>query len=160
LINGIVNVRAKDLGTNKEQQITIKSSTGLSDEEIQKMVREAEENAEADKQRKEEVELRNEADQLVFQTEKTVKDLEGKVDAAEVAKANEAKDELKQAIEKNDLNEIRSKKDALQEIVQALTVKLYEQAAQAQQQAGQEAGNAGGKDDVVDAEFEEVKDDK
>ncbi|MDR6122304.1 molecular chaperone DnaK [Bacillus sp. SLBN-46] len=158
--NGIVNVRAKDLGTNKEQQITIKSSTGLSDEEIQKMVREAEENAEADKQRKEEVELRNEADQLVFQTEKTVKDLEGKVDAAEVAKANEAKDELKQAIEKNDLNEIRSKKDALQEIVQALTVKLYEQAAQAQQQAGQEAGNAGGKDDVVDAEFEEVKDDK
>ena len=158
--NGIVNVRAKDLGTNKEQQITIKSSTGLSDEEIQKMVREAEENAEADKQRKEEVELRNEADQLVFQTEKTVKDLEGKVDASEVAKANEAKDELKQAIEKNDLNEIRSKKDALQEIVQALTVKLYEQAAQAQQQAGQEAGNAGGKDDVVDAEFEEVKDDK
>ncbi|MEO2074514.1 MAG: molecular chaperone DnaK [Bacillus sp. (in: firmicutes)] len=158
--NGIVNVRAKDLGTNKEQQITIKSSTGLSDEEIQKMVREAEENAEADKQRKEEVELRNEADQLVFQTEKTLKDLEGKVDEAEVAKANTAKDELKQAIEKNDLNEIRSKKDALQEIVQALTVKLYEQAAQAQQQAGQDAGGAAGKDDVVDAEFEEVKEDK
>jgi molecular chaperone DnaK len=131
--NGIVNVRAKDLGTNKEQQITIKSSTGLSDEEIQKMVREAEENAEADKQRKEEVELRNEADQLVFTTEKTLKDLEGKVDASEVANANEAKDALKQAIEKNDLNEIRAKKDALQEIVQALTVKLYEQAAQAQQ---------------------------
>ncbi|MEH7120819.1 molecular chaperone DnaK [Neobacillus vireti] len=158
--NGIVNVRAKDLGTNKEQQITIKSSTGLSDEEIQKMVREAEENAEADKQRKEEVELRNEADQLVFTTEKTLKDLEGKVDAAEVANANEAKDALKQAIEKNDLNEIRAKKDALQEIVQALTVKLYEQAAQAQQGA-QDAGAAGPKDDnVVDAEFEEVKDDK
>jgi len=158
--NGIVNVRAKDLGTNKEQQITIKSSTGLSDEEIQKMVREAEENAEADKQRKEEVELRNEADQLVFTTEKTLKDLEGKVDASEVANANEAKDALKQAIEKNDLNEIRAKKDALQEIVQALTVKLYEQAAQAQQGA-QDAGAAGPKDDnVVDAEFEEVKDDK
>ncbi|PFO03659.1 molecular chaperone DnaK [Bacillus sp. AFS076308] len=158
--NGIVNVRAKDLGTNKEQQITIKSSTGLSDEEIQKMVREAEENAEADKQRKEEVELRNEADQLVFTTEKTLKDLEGKVDAAEVAKANDAKDALKQAIESNDLNEIRAKKDALQEIVQALTVKLYEQAAQAQQGA-QDAGAAGPKDDnVVDAEFEEVKDDK
>jgi molecular chaperone DnaK len=124
--NGIVNVRAKDLGTNKEQQITIKSSTGLSDEEIQKMVREAEENAEADKQRKEEVELRNEADQLVFTTEKTLKDLEGKVDADEVAKANEAKDALKEAIEKNDLTEMRSKKDALQEIVQALTVKLYD----------------------------------
>ncbi|WP_040207931.1 molecular chaperone DnaK [Neobacillus jeddahensis] len=158
--NGIVNVRAKDLGTNKEQQITIKSSTGLSDEEIQKMVREAEENADADKQRKEEVELRNEADQLVFTTEKTLKDLEGKVDADEVSKANEAKDALKEAIEKNDLTEIRSKKDALQEIVQALTVKLYEQAAQQAQQAGPEAGNTAGNDDVVDAEFEEVKDDK
>ncbi|WP_312473610.1 molecular chaperone DnaK [Neobacillus sp.] len=161
--NGIVNVRAKDLGTNKEQQITIKSSTGLSDEEIQKMVREAEENADADKQRKEEVELRNEADQLVFTTEKTLKDLEDKVDAGEVAKANEAKDALKEAIEKNDLNEIRTKKDALQEIVQALTVKLYEEAAkQAQaQQGGQEDGSTTAKDDdVVDAEFEEVKDDK
>ncbi|MED3563704.1 molecular chaperone DnaK [Bacillus xiapuensis] len=160
--NGIVNVRAKDLGTNKEQQITIKSSTGLSDEEIQKMVREAEENADADKTRKEEVELRNEADQLVFTTEKTLKDLEGKVDAAEVAKANDAKDALKQAIEKNDLDEIRSKKDALQEIVQALSVKLYEEAAkQAQAQQGEQGAGAGGKDDnVVDAEFEEVKDDK
>jgi molecular chaperone DnaK len=160
--NGIVNVRAKDLGTNKEQQITIKSSTGLSDEEIQKMVREAEENAEADKQRKEEVELRNEADQLVFTTEKTLKDLEDKVDASEVAKANEAKDALKEAIEKNDLAEIRAKKDALQEIVQALTVKLYEQAAQAAQGAqGAEGGAAGPTDDnVVDAEFEEIKDEK
>ncbi len=161
--NGIVNVRAKDLGTNKEQQITIKSSTGLTDEEIQKMVREAEENAEADKKHKEEVDLRNEADQLVFTTEKTLKDLEGKVDASEVAKANDAKDALKQAIEKNDLDEIRAKKDALQEIVQALTVKLYEQAAQAQQaeQGGQDAGSTAAKNDnVVDAEFEEVKDDK
>jgi molecular chaperone DnaK len=160
--NGIVNVRAKDLGTNKEQQITIKSSTGLSDEEIQKMVREAEENAEADKQRKEEVELRNEADQLVFTTEKTLKDLEDKVDASEVAKANEAKDALKEAIEKNDLEEIRAKKDALQEIVQALTVKLYEQAAQQAQGAqGAEGGATGPKDDnVVDAEFEEIKDEK
>jgi molecular chaperone DnaK len=160
--NGIVNVRAKDLGTNKEQQITIKSSTGLSDEEIQKMVREAEENAEADKQRKEEVELRNEADQLVFTTEKTLKDLEDKVDASEVATANEAKDALKEAIEKNDLEEIRAKKDALQEIVQALTVKLYEQAAQQAQGAqGAEGGATGPKDDnVVDAEFEEIKDEK
>ncbi|MGG5254997.1 molecular chaperone DnaK [Neobacillus sp. SM06] len=160
--NGIVNVRAKDLGTNKEQQITIKSSTGLSDEEIQKMVREAEENADADKKRKEEVELRNEADQLVFTTDKTLKDLEGKVDAAEVAKANEAKDALKAAIEKNDLEEIRSKKDALQEIVQTLSVKLYEEAAkQAQAQQGAEGqGNTGKDDNVVDAEFEEVKDDK
>jgi len=158
--NGIVNVRAKDLGTNKEQTITIKSSTGLSDEEIQKMVREAEENADADKKRKEEVELRNEADQLVFTTEKTLKDLEEKVDAAEIASANEAKDALKAAIEKNELEEIRAKKDALQEIVQNLTVKLYEEAAKQAQAAGGQAGESGKDDNVVDAEFEEVKDDK
>ncbi|MDF2903195.1 MAG: dnaK [Bacillus sp. (in: firmicutes)] len=160
--NGIVNVRAKDLGTNKEQTITIKSSTGLSDEEIQKMVREAEENADADKKRKEEVELRNEADQLVFTTEKTLKDLEGKVDAGEVAQANEAKDALKAAIEKNDLEEIKTKKDALQELVQNLTVKLYEEAAkQAQAAQGAQGQDGKGKDDnVVDAEFEEVNDDK
>ncbi|CAM3701300.1 molecular chaperone DnaK [Cytobacillus oceanisediminis] len=158
--NGIVNVRAKDLGTNKEQAITIKSSTGLSDEEIDKMVREAEENAEADKKRKEEVELRNEADQLVFTTEKTLKDLEGKVDEAEVTKANEAKDALKAAIEKNDLDEIRAKKDALQEVVQALTMKLYEQAQQAQAGQGAEGTGENNDDNVVDAEFEEVKDDK
>ncbi|MFD6440268.1 molecular chaperone DnaK [Peribacillus sp. NPDC060186] len=159
--NGIVNVRAKDLGTNKEQAITIKSSSGLSDEEIDRMVREAEENADSDKQRKEEVELRNEADQLVFQTEKTLKDLEGKVDEAEVTKANEAKDELKAAIEKNELEEIRVKKDALNEIVQALTMKLYEEAAKAQQ-AGQEgAGEAGAQDDnVVDAEYTEVNEEE
>jgi molecular chaperone DnaK len=156
--NGIVNVRAKDLGTNKEQTITIKSSTGLSDDEIERMVKEAEENADADKQRKEEVELRNEADQLVFTTEKTLKDLEGKVDEAEVTKANEAKDALKAAIEKNDLEEIKAKKDELQNIVQELSVKLYEEAAkQAQAQQGGE-GAKGQADDVVDAEFEEVKD--
>ncbi|MGE7661420.1 molecular chaperone DnaK [Peribacillus sp. NPDC097197] len=159
--NGIVNVRAKDLGTNKEQAITIKSSSGLSDEEIERMVREAEENADADKQRKEEVELRNEADQLVFQTEKTLKDLEGKVDEVEVTKANEAKDELKAAIEKDELEEIRTKKDALNEIVQALTMKLYEEAAKAQQAAQEGAGEAGAQDDnVVDAEFTEVNEDE
>ncbi|EIJ78931.1 molecular chaperone DnaK [Bacillus methanolicus PB1] len=160
--NGIVNVRAKDLGTNKEQAITIKSSTGLSEEEIQRMIKEAEENAEADRKRKEEAELRNEADQLVFTTEKTLKDLEGKVDEEEVKKANEAKDALKQAFEKNDLDEIRAKKDALQEIVQNLTVKLYEEAAKQAQAAQNTQGQDGMKkdDNVVDAEFEEVKDDK
>ncbi|XQY90765.1 molecular chaperone DnaK [Metabacillus sp. HB246100] len=156
--NGIVNVRAKDLGTNKEQAITIKSNTGLSDDEIERMVKEAEDNADADKQRKEEVELRNEADQLVFQTEKTLKDLEGKVDEAEVTKANEAKEALKAAIEKNELEEIKAKKEELQTIVQELSMKLYEQAAQqAEGQQGAEAGK-NGDDDVVDAEFEEVKD--
>ncbi|WP_050615825.1 molecular chaperone DnaK [Bacillus testis] len=157
--NGIVNVRAKDLGTNKEQAITIKSSSGLSDEEIDRMVREAEENAEADKKRKEEVDLRNEADQLVFATEKTLKELEGKVDASEVEKANEAKEALKEAIEKNELEEIRTKKDALNEIVQNLTVKLYEEAAKAQQAAQGADGQPQNEDDnVVDAEFTEVDD--
>jgi molecular chaperone DnaK len=161
--NGIVNVRAKDLGTNKEQAITIKSSSGLSEDEINRMVQEAEENADADKKRKEEVELRNEADQLVFTTEKTLKEVEGKVEEAEVKKAEEAKEELKAAIEKGDLEEIRTKKDALQEIVQQLTMKLYEQAAQAQQAAqGAEGaeGAANNDDNVVDAEYEEVNDDK
>jgi len=158
--NGIVNVSAKDLGTGKEQNITIKSSTGLSDDEVERMVKEAEENADADKKRKEEVELRNEADQLVFQTEKTLKDLEGKVDEEEVKKAEEAKAELKEAIEKNDLDLIREKKDALQEIVQNLSMKLYEQAqAEAQAAQGTEGGDAKN-DDVVDAEYEEVDDEK
>ncbi|UKS64094.1 molecular chaperone DnaK [Rossellomorea marisflavi] len=158
--NGIVNVSAKDLGTGKEQNITIKSSTGLSDDEVERMVKEAEENADADKKRKEEVELRNEADQLVFQTEKTLKDLEGKVDEEEVKKAEEAKVELKEAIEKNDLDLIREKKDALQEIVQNLSMKLYEQAqAEAQAAQGAEGGDAKN-DDVVDAEYEEVDDEK
>ncbi|TXK89760.1 molecular chaperone DnaK, partial [Parageobacillus sp. SY1] len=116
--NGIVHVRAKDLGTNKEQSITIKSSSGLSEEEIQRMIKEAEENAEADRKRKEAAELRNEADQLVFTTEKTLKEVEGKVDEAEVKKAQEAKDALKAALEKNDIDDIRKKKEALQEIVQ------------------------------------------
>ncbi|MET1030543.1 molecular chaperone DnaK [Domibacillus tundrae] len=157
--NGIVNVKAKDLGTQKEQNITIQSSSGLSDEEIDRMVKEAEENADADKQRKEEVELRNEADQLVFTTEKTVKELEGKADEAELQKATEAKDALKEAIEKGDLEDIRAKRDALNEIVQALSMKLYEEAAKAAQE--QQGAEGAPKDDgVVDAEFEEVDDSK
>jgi molecular chaperone DnaK len=156
--NGIVNVKAKDKGTNKEQSITIKSSSGLSDEEIDRMVKEAEVNEEADKKRKEEVDLRNEADQLVFTTEKTLKDLADKVDEAEKKKAEAAKDELKKALEGGDIEAIRTAKDALQEIVQQLSVKLYEQMAQ-EQQAGQAGGSEGKKDDnVVDAEYEEVND--
>ena len=97
--NGIVSVKAKDLGTQKEQTIVIKSNSGLSDEEIDKMMKDAEANADADAKRKEEVDTRNEADALVFQTEKTLKDLEGKVEEAEVKKAEEAKEELKKALE-------------------------------------------------------------
>ncbi|EOL46649.1 chaperone dnaK [Enterococcus phoeniculicola] len=153
--NGIVNVSAKDLGTQKEQKITIKSSSGLSDEEIERMVKDAEANAEADKARKEEVDLRNDVDALLFTVDKTLKDLEGKVDADEVKKAEEARDELKAAVEANNIEEMKTKRDALNEIVQNLTVKLYEQAAQQQAQENPEAAQ-GGADDVVDADFEEV----
>ncbi|ASS98804.1 MULTISPECIES: molecular chaperone DnaK [Geobacillus] len=158
--NGIVHVRAKDLGTNKEQSITIKSSSGLSEEEIQRMIKEAEENAEADRKRKEAAELRNEADQLMFMTDKTIKEVEGKVSADEIKKAQDAKEALKAALEKNDIDDIRKKKDALQEAVQQLSIKLYEQAAKQAQSAGSQGGAANHKDNVVDAEFEEVNDDK
>ncbi|QNR08141.1 molecular chaperone DnaK [Macrococcoides canis] len=154
--NGIVNVTAKDLGTQKEQKITIQSSSSLSDEEIDRMVKDAEANAEADKKRREEVDLRNEADQLIFATDKAIKDLEDKVDAADKEKAEAAKEDLKKALEGNDLEDIKTKKDALNEIVQGLSMKLYEQMAQAQQDA---EGAAAQDDDVVDAEFTEVKDD-
>ena len=156
--NGIVNVSAKDLGTQKEQKITIKSSSGLSDEEIERMVKDAESNAEADKQRKEEADLRNDVDALLFTVDKTLKELEGKVDADEVKKAEAARDELKAAVEANNLEEMKTKRDALNEIVQNLTVKLYEQAAQQQAQENPEAAQQaqGGADDVVDADFEEV----
>ncbi|MHC1992018.1 molecular chaperone DnaK [Bacillus safensis] len=159
--NGIVNVRAKDMGTGKEQNITIKSSSGLSDDEIEKMVKEAEENAEADAKKKEEIEVRNEADQLVFTTEKTLKDLEGKIAEEQVKKANDAKDALKAAIEKGEFEDIKAKKDELQTIVQELTTKLYEEAAkqaQAQQEGAEGAQKAD--DNVVDAEYEEVNDDQ
>ncbi|MGX7350928.1 molecular chaperone DnaK [Enterococcus canis] len=156
--NGIVNVSAKDLGTQKEQKITIKSSSGLTDDEIDRMVKDAEANAEADKQRKEEVDLRNDVDALLFTVDKTLKELEGKVDADEVKKAEDARDELKAAVEANNLEDMKTKRDALNEIVQNLTVKLYEQAAQQQAAENPEAAQ-GGADDVVDADFEEVDDD-
>ncbi|MFC6117452.1 molecular chaperone DnaK [Macrococcoides bohemicum] len=155
--NGIVNVTAKDLGTQKEQKITIQSSSSLSDEEIDRMVKDAEANAEADKKRREAVDLRNEADQLVFATDKAIKDLEGKVDAAEVEKAEAAKEELKKALEGNDIEDIKAKKDSLNEIVQALSMKLYEEMAA--QQGAEGAQNTNPEDDVVDADFTEVKDD-
>lgn len=163
--NGIVNVSAKDLGTNKEQKITIKSSSGLSDEEIDRMVKEAKENEEADKKSKEEVDLRNEVDQLLFQTDKTLEEVKDKVDAAEIKKVEDARDALKKAQEANNLEEMKTKKDDLTKAIQDISVKLYEQAQQAQQQAGaqgaagtQDAGNgsAGNDGNTVDGDFKEV----
>lgn len=163
--NGIVNVSATDKGTNKTQKITITSSSGLSDEEVERMMKDAEAHAEEDRQRKELIEAKNNADQLVYSTEKTIKDLGDKVDAYEVEKANAAKDKVKAAIDSDDLEQIKSATEELTEIVQQLSVKLYEQAAQAQQAQGGE-GNADGaagsakKDNVVDADYEVVDEDK
>ena len=159
--NGIVNVSAKDLGTNKEQSITIKSSSGLSDEEIDRMVKDAEANAESDKKRREEADLRNEVDQLVFTTNKTLDELKGNdnISEDEIKKAEDARDELKAAVEANDLDQMKEKRDALMEVVQNLSVKLYEQAAkQAQSQEASQAndGQSASDDNVVDADFEEV----
>ncbi|WP_416354154.1 molecular chaperone DnaK [Agrilactobacillus fermenti] len=169
--NGIVNVSAKDLGTKKEQKITIKSSSGLSDEEIDRMMKEAKENEEADTKRKEEVDLRNDVDQLLFTTDKTLKEVEGKVSDDEIKKAKDAKADLEKAKQENNLEDMKSKRDALNEIIQNLTVKLYQQA---QQQTGADQGAAGAgaqgttgssdqkgdNGDTVDGDFEEVKDDK
>ncbi|ECK9874118.1 molecular chaperone DnaK [Listeria monocytogenes] len=158
--NGIVTVRAKNLGTGKEQNIVIKSSSGLTDEEIEKMVQDAEANAEEDKKNKENAELRNNADQLVFTVDKTLKELEGKVEEEEVKKAEAARDELQEALKGEDFDAIKEKTESLNEIVQNLSVKLYEQAAAEQQAAGGAEGQeAPQNDDVVDAEFEEVNDD-
>lgn len=131
--NGIVNVTAKDLGTNKEQSITITSSTNLSDEEVEKMRKEAEENKEADEKRKEEAEVKNDAEQLVFQTEKSIKDLGDKVDKKEKEEAEDLIKDLKEALEKDDIDDIKKKKDKLQEKAMALATKVYEQAAKERQ---------------------------
>ncbi|MBA4493128.1 molecular chaperone DnaK [Paenactinomyces guangxiensis] len=163
--NGIVNVSAKDKATGKSQAITIQSSSGLSDEEIERMVRDAELHADEDKKRKEQVELRNKADQLIFTTEKTIKDLGDKVDAADVDKAHNARDELKKALESNDDEAIKKATEELEQVVQQLSVKLYEkmqQEAQATQGADSDTSQAKDKkdDNVVDAEYEEVKEEK
>ncbi|GAD15897.1 molecular chaperone DnaK [Lentilactobacillus otakiensis] len=167
--NGIVNVSAKDKGTGKEQKITIKDSSGLSDDEIQKMMKEAKENEEADKQRKESADLNNEVDQLIFQTDKTLKDVKGKVSDDEIKKAEDARDALKKAKEDNNVDEMKSKKDDLNKIVQDLAVKLYQQQAPKDGGAaageGAKGGSTDGKSDgkgddgTVDGDFHEVHDD-
>ena len=131
--NGIVNVTAKDLGTNKEQSITITNSSNLSDEEVEKMRKEAEANKEADEKKKEEVEVRNDAESLVFQTEKTIKDLGDKIDDDEKEEVEDEIKELKEALEKDDIDEIKEKKESLQEKAMKLATKVYEEAAKNRQ---------------------------
>ncbi|WP_058763961.1 molecular chaperone DnaK [Exiguobacterium chiriqhucha] len=158
--NGIVHVSAKDLGTNKEQSITIQSSSGIDEAEIERMVKEAEANAEADKQRKEEAELRNETDQLVFATDKAIKDLGDKVDAADKERAEAAKEKAKTALEGTDLDALRTAKDELSNVVQELTQKVYANMAEQQGAEGAETQTEAKDDNVVDAEFEDLDDRK
>ena len=155
--NGIVNVTAKDLGTNKEQKITITSNTTLSDDEIDRMMKEAEANKEADKKKKEEADLRNDAEQMIFQSEKALKDLGDKVDAKEKEEVEGFVKELKEALDKNDMDKVKTIKEQLQEKAMNLSAKVYEQAAKEQQEnSNNETSNDDSKkDDVQDAEYEE-----
>lgn len=158
--NGIVNVSAKDMATGNQQAITITSSGGLSDDDIDKMVREAESHAAEDAKRKEEVETRNQADSLIYQAEKTVKDFGDKADKALVDKVNQAVQALKDALNGSDIEAIKQKSEELTKPLYELTTAMYQQTAQAQG-AGDAAGNAEApKDDnVVDAEYKVVDED-
>ncbi len=153
--NGIVNVKAKDLGTNKEQSITITSTTSLSEEEIEKMVKEAEANKEADLKRKEEADLRNEAEQLVFATEKAIKDLGDKVDPKDKEEAEELVKVLKEALEKNELEKIKENKEKLNEVSMKLATKVYEEQAKKAEETKEEEPTEEKEEKVVDAEYEE-----
>ena len=156
--NGIVNVTAKDLGTNKEQSITITSSTNLSDDEIERMRKEAEENKEADEKRKEEVEIRNEAEQMVFQTEKAIKDLGDKADKKEVEAAQDLIKDLKKALEDGDIEEIKKEKEKLQEKAMAMSAKVYEEEAK-KRQAEQDDNNEEDEEEKTSKKDKKKKDD-
>ena len=158
--NGIVNVKAKDLGTNKEQSITITATNTLTDEEIDKMMKEAEANKEADEKKKKEADARNDAEQVVFMTEKAIKDLGDKVDAKDKEEAEKLMDDVKKALEGDDIEKINSAKDALLTKANELATKVYEEAAKKAQaenkeEASSEDTKEDKKDDVIDAEFEE-----
>ena len=153
--NGIVNVSAKDLGTNKEQKITISGGSAMTDAEIEKLVKEAEENAEADKKKREEADLRNDSSSLIFQTNKAIVDLKEQVTADEKQTAEALIKDLEEALKGSDIDLIRTKKEALEKTAQDLAVKAYQQTQQAQE-GSNETQNHGSKDGkTVDAEFEE-----
>ena len=155
--NGIVNVKAKDLGTNKEQSITITSSTNLTDEEIDKMMKEAEANKEADEKRKEEADARNEADSMIFATEKAIKDLGDKADKKDVEDAEDKIKDLKKALEGDDVEDIKTKTKDLNEVAMKLATKVYEEAAKKNQANSDSAedDSKDKKDDVQEASYEE-----
>ncbi len=158
--NGIMHVSAKDKATGKEQSIQIKASSGLSDEEINKMVKDAEEHAEEDRKFHELIDVRNQADGLIHATKKSLADLADKVDEAEKTGIEAAMAELEEAMKGDDKEAIEAKTKALGEVSGKLAERVYkEQAEQGGAPEGEAAtAEAGGEDDVVDAEFEEVKD--
>ena len=159
--NGIVNVSAKDLGTGKEQSITITASTNMSKDDIDKAVKEAEQYAAEDKKRREEVDLRNSADQMVYTTEKTISEMGDKITEDEKKGLEDAKEALKEALKGEDLEAIKAKQEELQKQVYAVSEKLYKAAAEAQAaaQQGGEAGDQAGPD-VYDADYTDVDDSK
>ena len=172
--NGIVNVSAKDMGTGKEQRITITSSTNLSEDEINKKVKEAEQYAEEDKKRKEEVEIRNRAESLIYETEKSLKELEGKISEDEKTQITDAKDQLQAVLNNGTVDQIKEKTEALTEKFHIISTKLYEQAQAAQAAGAAGMGGAGADaagaadagsqqgpadDNVVDADYTVVDDD-
>ena len=153
--NGIVNVTAKDLGTNKEQSITITSSTNLSDEEIDKMMKEAEANKEADEKRKEEAEVRNNADSIVFATEKAINDLGDKISEDDKKNAEEKLAEAKKALEGTDIDEIKKTSEELNKVAMDLAQKVYEQAAKDNANNTENSSGDSDHEKVEDATYEE-----
>ena len=159
--NGIVHVSAKDLGTGKENNITITSNTNMSKDDIDKAVKEAEEYAAEDKKRREAVDVRNNADQMIYTTEKTLTDLGDKITEDEKNKINTAKDALKEAVKGEDIDLIKAKQEELQKELFAVSEKLYKAAAEQQQAAGgQENAQQANADNVYDADFTDVDDNK
>ena len=164
--NGIVHVSAKDLGTGKEQKIDIKSSSGLSDEEIERMQQDAKAHEEEDKKRKDLIEERNKGEALIYQAQKTIKDLGDKADAAKVKEINDAIAVLQETLKGEDVEKMKSDSEALTKPLYDLTSQMYQQAQQAQQAAGAENAGANkeaqdkAKDNVVDADYKVVDDDK
>ena len=160
--NGIINVSAKDIGTGKEQQITITSDNKLSDEEIEQKIKEAEAHAEEDKKHQEEIEIRNNADSLVYTADKTLEELKDQLDESKQQTVKDQQQELKDAIEKDDIDLMKEKSDVLSKTIQEIGAEIYQQAAQAQQ-AQQEAqqqsqqqnqSSQSQDDDTIDADFE------
>ena len=160
--NGIVHVSAKDLGTGKEQSITITASTNMSKDDIDKAVKDAEQYAAEDKKRREEVDTRNNADQMVFQTEKALNELGDKVSASEKSEVETKLSALKEALKSGTIDDIKAKQDDLQKAFYAISEKVYQQAAQQQGAQGQPTpgqqatGNGQADDGAVDADFHEV----